>query len=110
MSSIAGFRRKIFSLKKKLSRENCNHYVLMSTDGTRTYHDDSMVPKGFLPVYIGEERKRYVVPLEYLLSPKFQVFLLEQSDQDEFDIKFQGPIMLHCTTEAFERVLRLVKQ
>lgn len=42
------------------------------------------VPKGFLPVYVGDvQKRRFLVPVSYLYHPKFQK-LLERSAEEFF--------------------------
>lgn len=57
-------------------------------------------PKGFLPVYVGEECKRYVVPLRYLSTPTFMALLSPL--ENGIDTKIDGPIVLPCTPQTFE--------
>ncbi|KAJ4708768.1 SAUR-like auxin-responsive protein family [Melia azedarach] len=65
--------------------------------------------KGCVPMYVGEEHKRYDVPLKYLSLPEFKE-LMEQSENGDFDFKINGPINLGCTSEAFDQLLRQVGQ
>jgi SAUR family protein len=66
------------------------------------------VPKGHVALYVGKEEKRYEVPVKYLSLRSFKE-LLAQSQPNELDIKNDGPIVLPCTTEAFNTLLREAK-
>ncbi|KAK9290824.1 hypothetical protein L1049_009002 [Liquidambar formosana] len=67
------------------------------------------VRKGFVPLYVGKEGKRYEVPVKYLSYPTFQA-LIRQSVADEREIKIEGPIVLPCKTEIFDQILKLAKE
>lgn len=63
-------------------------------------------PKGFVVIYVGEARKRYVVPIECLSSTMFQA-LINQFEETLLPTH-DGPITLPCSPEMFEWVLDLV--
>ncbi|TQE11139.1 hypothetical protein C1H46_003145 [Malus baccata] len=65
--------------------------------------------KGYINVYVGQERKLYQIPLKYLLDPTLQQ-LIEKSQPDVFDSKIDGPIELACTTETFDEFLKIFKK
>ncbi|MCI22897.1 auxin-induced protein, partial [Trifolium medium] len=45
------------------------------------------VPKGYLAVYVGlgEDMKRFVIPVSYLNQPSFQELLNQAEEQFEYD-------------------------
>ncbi|CAN7067856.1 unnamed protein product [Brassica rapa subsp. trilocularis] len=50
-------------------------------------------PKGFLAVYVGEDRvhkKRYMVPVSYLNQPSFQALLSKSEEEFGFDHPMGG--------------------
>ncbi|WOG84732.1 hypothetical protein DCAR_0103916 [Daucus carota subsp. sativus] len=61
----------------------------------------SNVPKGHLPVYVGETiKKRFVVPLSYLNHPSFQALLLRAQEESGFDHPMGG-LTIPCREDAF---------
>ena len=100
-------RRKLCTPKKKI---RLNHYknLYNRIDCTKSTNKTRKVPKGYIGLYVGEERKRYEVPVKYLSLPAFQE-LIVQSQADELEPKIQGPIMLACRTEEFDQLLKLAK-
>ncbi|XP_068661906.1 protein SMALL AUXIN UP-REGULATED RNA 12-like [Aristolochia californica] len=66
------------------------------------------VPEGFFAVCVGEERKRYVIPLNYLKLQAF-VALLSRAEE-EFGFSNSGAIRLPCDTVFFEHLLWLVSR
>lgn len=70
----------------------------------------NQVQKGYVAMYVGEERKRYEVPVKYLSLPKFQELMMNSQDEGDLDFKIDGPITLTCTTEKFEELLKLAKK
>ncbi|VVA36330.1 PREDICTED: auxin-responsive [Prunus dulcis] len=93
-----------------------------------------VVPKGYIDVYLGKERKSYRVPLNYLLYPTFEKLikksqtdvldpkiegpfmltsfqkLIEKSQTDVFDPKIKGPLVLRCTADDFHKSLENFKE
>lgn len=57
------------------------------------------VPKGHFPVYVGEERKRYVVPLSLLQEPVFQKLL--QRAEEEFGLEHKMGLLIPCEETVF---------
>ncbi|ONH90737.1 hypothetical protein PRUPE_8G072300 [Prunus persica] len=70
-----------------------------------------VVPKGYIPVYVGKgkERKRYCLPLKYISHPTVQE-LIEKSQADVFDPKIEGPFVLTCNTNTFDQLLKIFKE
>ncbi|KAE9448217.1 hypothetical protein C3L33_19884, partial [Rhododendron williamsianum] len=59
------------------------------------------VPKGHLAVYVGEnEKKRFVVPIEYLRHPLFQKLLSKAEEEFGFDHPMGG-LTIPCREETF---------
>ena len=62
--TILFVRRKISMLMKKLGSNHFkNSYI--GIDSTKS-PETRKVPKGYIGLYVGEERKRYEVPVKYL--------------------------------------------
>ncbi|CAB4299963.1 unnamed protein product [Prunus armeniaca] len=78
---------------------------------TKLEHGDIQVaPKGYVFLYVGEERKRYTVSLKCLSCPAFEEAMVE-SQPDVFDVKIEGPIeLLSCTTEDFHKLMSKIKE
>ncbi|KAL6218415.1 hypothetical protein ACLB2K_011629 [Fragaria x ananassa] len=52
------------------------------------YDEDALpidVPKGHFPVYVGENRTRYIVPISFLTHPEFQCLLRQAEEEFGFD-------------------------
>ncbi|XP_010526792.1 PREDICTED: auxin-induced protein 15A-like [Tarenaya hassleriana] len=57
------------------------------------------VPRGHFPVYVGENRSRYVVPISWLTHPQFQTFL--QQAEDEFGFVHDTALTIPCDELLF---------
>ncbi|EOX92812.1 hypothetical protein QUC31_003821 [Theobroma cacao] len=68
----------------------------------RNYKEGGRAPKGHFVVYVGEEMRRFVVPLSYLRSPPFQQ-LLEKA-AEEFGFDSHNSIVLPCDDSTFQRI------
>ena len=66
------------------------------------------VPEGSLAVYVGHERKRFVIPIPYLTNSVFQA-LLEKS-AEEFGFRYEGGLRIACTPNVFENLLWWLQQ
>ncbi|KAL2925011.1 Auxin-induced protein X15 [Bienertia sinuspersici] len=65
--------------------------------------NQQVVPKGHIPIYIGQQagnKKRYVVPLSYLSHPAFQDMLHLAEEETGFNHPL-GCLTIPCSEEAF---------
>ncbi|KAL0536112.1 hypothetical protein IC582_025044 [Cucumis melo] len=70
----------------------------MKSVSTRCQSD---VPKGHIPVYVGEnQRKRFFVPISYLNHPSF-VNLLSRAEEEFGFSHPTGGLIIPCKEEAF---------
>lgn len=67
----------------------------------------SSPPKGFLAVSVGEERKRFVIPTEYLGHQAFRVLL--RKAEEEFGFQQEGVLRIPCEVSVFEKILQMVE-
>ncbi|KAL0384480.1 UNVERIFIED_CONTAM: Auxin-induced protein X10A [Sesamum radiatum] len=61
-------------------------------------------PRGHIVVYVGEEMRRFFVPISCLKNAQFQELLQQSADVYGFD-HGQGGILLPCTLPTFLRVM-----
>ncbi|KAI3448261.1 hypothetical protein Pfo_004926 [Paulownia fortunei] len=60
-------------------------------------------PKGHIVVYVGEQQRRFVVPISCLKNPQFQELLEEAAEV--YGFHSYGGIMLPCSESTFFRVI-----
>ncbi|KAF3794893.1 Auxin-responsive protein [Nymphaea thermarum] len=58
------------------------------------------VPKGHFAVYVGESRKRFVIPTSYLNNPTFQALL--KRAEEEFGFEHHSGLRIPCNEDAFQ--------
>lgn len=58
------------------------------------------VPKGFLPVYVGQEHQRFVIPVFYLNDPLFENLL--KGIEEHFGFQQEGALLIPCEVSDFE--------
>ncbi|KAI9127014.1 hypothetical protein K1719_001573 [Acacia pycnantha] len=61
------------------------------------------VPKGYLAVYIGDEMKRFVIPISYLNQPSFQELLSQAEEEYGYDHPM-GALTIPCREDVFLNV------
>ncbi|KAI9127184.1 hypothetical protein K1719_001743 [Acacia pycnantha] len=61
------------------------------------------VPKGHLAVYVGEEMKRFVIPISYLNQKSFQELLSEAEEEFGYDHPM-GALTIPCKEDVFLNV------
>lgn len=66
------------------------------------------VPKGYVPVYVGPEHRRFVIPTRYLGLPVFKL-LLEKAEE-EFGFDHKGALTLPCEIETFKYILQCMER
>lgn len=60
-------------------------------------------------MYVGEEQKRYQVPLNYLSIPT-QRSMVKSLPPYDLETKIEGPILLSCTPQFFDQFLDIAKE
>ncbi|KAF8069816.1 hypothetical protein N665_1131s0014 [Sinapis alba] len=68
-------------------------------------------PKGFLAVYVGEDKvqkKRFLVPISYLNQPSFQALLGRSEEEFGFDHPMGG-LTIPCPEDTFISVTSLLQ-
>ncbi|CAK8569359.1 unnamed protein product [Lathyrus sativus] len=60
----------------------------------------SNVPKGYVAVYVGEEMKRFVIPISYLNQPLFQNLLSQAEEEFGYDHSMGG-LTIPCREDVF---------
>ncbi|KAF3794900.1 Auxin-responsive protein [Nymphaea thermarum] len=58
------------------------------------------VPKGHFAVYVGESRKRFVIPTSYLKNPTFQALL--RKAEEEFGFEHHSGLTIPCNEDVFQ--------
>ncbi|KAK1290122.1 Indole-3-acetic acid-induced protein ARG7 [Acorus calamus] len=66
------------------------------------------IPPGHLAVYVGTQRRRFVIPTRYLNLPIF-VSLLKKAEE-EFGFESPGGLTLPCDPDSFEWVLKALER
>lgn len=61
------------------------------------------VPAGCLAVYVGKERRRFVIHTSYLNNNVFRELLAKS--EEEFGFKCEGGLRIACSPDVFEHLL-----
>ncbi|GMY25678.1 auxin-responsive protein saur50 [Fagus crenata] len=106
MSYSEIIRRNINLIINKFHSKNTYKELHRKDEKAKT---NKVSRKGHVALYVGKEKKRYEVPVKYLLHPSIQKLMI-RSQHGELETKIDGPIELACTTQFFEDLLILVKE
>ncbi|KVH94539.1 auxin-induced protein 15A-like [Cynara cardunculus var. scolymus] len=113
------FRKKICSFKKLAKKVayrslylNCEVlYVkeerLLKYDVDEHVSAIATTPRGFLAVYVGDERRRFLVPTSCLSHPLFKILLAKASE--EFGYEQKNGLTVPCSVAAFQEVVMVMK-
>ncbi|KAI3678456.1 hypothetical protein L6452_37750 [Arctium lappa] len=112
--------RKKICLFKKLAKEvayrsiylNCEVlYVkeerLLRFDVEENLSAIATTPRGFLAVYVGDERRRFVVSTSCLSHPLFKILLAKA--YEEFGYEQKNGLTVPCSVAAFREVVMVMK-
>ncbi|GMH31501.1 hypothetical protein Nepgr_033344 [Nepenthes gracilis] len=62
-----------------------------------------LTPQGYFSVYVGPERRRFLVDVKHASHPLFKVLL--EDAESEYGYSCEGPLLLPCDVDLFYRVL-----
>ncbi|KAJ8616910.1 hypothetical protein MRB53_013096 [Persea americana] len=104
--------RQIVKLKQVMQRwrfTSTTHLRLVDSGESEAESSSKpRVPPGFFAVYVGEERRRFVIPTRFLNLPVF-VALLERAEE-EFGLRTSGGLVIPCSVGFFERLVREIEK
>ncbi|KAI9127081.1 hypothetical protein K1719_001640 [Acacia pycnantha] len=84
-----------------------NHHVMIKPrkQSKKNMKHSRVAPHGCLGVYVGPEREKFVIKIEYANHPRFMA-LPEDSDNDYGNsVHNKGPIYLPCNVDVFYETL-----
>jgi SAUR family protein len=93
---------------RRLRRADTADSVLSDDESCHSPEPPPDVPRGYCPVYVGPEQRRFVIPTSYLAHPVFRL-LLEKAEE-EFGFRHEGALAIPCETEAFKYILQCVER
>ncbi|KAI3502213.1 hypothetical protein L1887_30245 [Cichorium endivia] len=76
-------------------------------DDRQGHQSSTSTPRGCIALYVGEERRRFVVHTAYLSHPLFQMLL--EKTAEEFGFVQQDRLVIPCSINVFREVVRAVK-
>eukprot|EP01018_Ginkgo_biloba_P022455 Gb_27169 [translate_table: standard] len=76
--------------------------------GQRARASAPMTPEGHFAVYVGQERKRFVIKTEHVNHPLFKM-LLDEAEK-EYGFENEGPLALPCQVAFFHKILRMLNR
>ncbi|CAO2840430.1 unnamed protein product [Amaranthus hypochondriacus] len=68
----------------------------------RNSHSEK-IPRGYLPVYVGPDEKRFIIPMAYLSMPDFGDLM--ETVAEEFGFEHQGALKIPCDEDDFQEIL-----
>ncbi|KAM0044750.1 putative small auxin-up RNA [Helianthus debilis subsp. tardiflorus] len=104
-------REKFYAKEKRLLRYHVEDHMSNTTTtaaaATTTTTVAAATPRGFLAVYVGEERQRFVVPTSSLSHPLFKILLAKAGE--EFGYEQKNGLAVPCSVAAFQEVVTVIK-
>ncbi|MCD9559076.1 hypothetical protein HAX54_016807 [Datura stramonium] len=91
---------------KSLKRRGVLSYSSSDSDEPASSGSNRRTPSGSLAVYVGPERRRFVIPTRFLNLPVF-ISLLDKAEE-EFGYQRTGGLVLPCEVDYFSEILRLL--
>nr|KYP68302.1 Auxin-induced protein X10A [Cajanus cajan] len=70
------------------------------TSATKAIANGFHVPKGYLAVYVGENKRRFMIPISYLNQPSLGGLLTQAEEEFGYDHPMGGLTIL-CPEDAF---------
>ncbi|CAM8882402.1 unnamed protein product [Rhodiola kirilowii] len=71
------------------------------------YEPGHDVPKGHFVVYVGESRSRYIIPIQHLAHPEFQILL--QMAEEEYGFSHETGLAIPCNESFFQSLISTIR-
>ncbi|KAL3613986.1 Auxin-responsive protein saur50 [Castilleja foliolosa] len=102
----------IKKLNNKLPQSAVLRQILKRCSSLGKKYDDENglpmdVPKGHFPVYVGENRSRYIVPISFLTHPEFQCLL--RRAEEEFGFDHDMGLTIPCEEIVFQSLTSMLR-
>lgn len=107
ISQIVRLRRVVRRWKTKSLTRLASRYNI-SSDSDDPDVCNRGTPSGSVAVYVGQERRRFVIPTRFLNLPVFGILLHEA--EEEFGFHTSGGLVLPCEPSFFEEILRYLDE
>ena len=113
---IGSFKNLAIMAKIRCGDEPSQSAWLLSDDGEEkslSYTCSSpsskspTTPNGFFALYVGDDRRRFVVPTGYLSHPLFKIMLEKSSE--EFGFGQKNGLVVPCSVNAFQEMLSVIE-
>jgi len=84
-------------------RINVIRRASLSSTANQASPKSSEVPKGYLAVYVGNKKKRFVIPISHLNQPSFQDLLSQAEEEFGYDHPMGG-LTIPCTEDVLQHI------
>ncbi|KAH6762181.1 SAUR-like auxin-responsive protein family [Perilla frutescens var. hirtella] len=107
LGSMKKLAKKVKSIGNNINEPS--YYEGLVRDGEEGGGDGSSTttPTGTFPLYVGECRRRFVVPTSYLSHPLFKIIL--EKAYNEFGFEQRNGLVVPCSVTAFQEVINAVE-
>ncbi|KAA8518563.1 hypothetical protein F0562_016037 [Nyssa sinensis] len=106
MGSVKKLAKKVKVTGREDGQPSHYEYLLRDCEDQGS-SPSAKTPTGFLAIYVGEERERFVVPTGYLSHPLFKM-LLEKA-YNEFGFEQRSGLVVPCSVSTFQEVVSAVE-
>ncbi|KAK6945216.1 Small auxin-up RNA [Dillenia turbinata] len=104
--------RQIVRLKQVMQRWKSmsirRRSILSHSDSGSSSGSTRRIPPGFLAVYVGLERRRFLIPTRFLNLPIFRSLL--KKAEEEFGFQPSGGLVLPCDVSFFKELLKFLER
>lgn len=76
-------------------------------DNKQVYRPRTSTPRGYIALYVGEERRRFVVQTSHLSHPLFRMLLEKMAE--EFGFEQKEELVVPCSVNVFRELISAVK-
>lgn len=106
-NSLGGSIRNGTSFRKSMSHPGCLASNCLESDDRGDDSAPNDVSEGFLAVYVGQERRRFVIDAKNLNNSVFRDLLNKSAE--EYGYEHKGGLAVACEVVFFERLLWLIE-